>query len=217
MSSVRGPVSIDASFSTGQGAMFTASLSQLVEQLPGWRSPLAQPERRTVTNPFTGETIPDILTRDPGPRSHPAIPRTLAFPCVVLPSREDWEQNYLALDLALSGEPPLDATAWDDGWLGLMFERGLFVEPLFGGADDVGSPRDLLEVPNRLVQALLDLRSGDFDVLANSWIARSLDPPDSPVDFLARFAELAHLSVARQTRLFTWNITPLHRDRSGSG
>ena len=56
---------------------------------------LSQPERRTVTNPFTGGAIPNILTRDPGPRTRPAIPSSLQFSCLVLPSREDWEQNYL--------------------------------------------------------------------------------------------------------------------------
>lgn len=195
--------------------MFAATPSELAAHLPGWRVPLAQAERRTITNPFTGELIQNVLTRDPGPKTRPTVPKALPFSCVVLPSREDWAQNYLALDLALSEEPPLDATIWDDGWLGVMFDRGLCVEPLFGGHDDIGNAKDLFEVPARLANALCELRQTDIDVLAEAWLARCVDPADAPEEFLAKFAHLARLSVEIHGGLFTWNIIPLHRDRSG--
>lgn len=207
--------SIQRSFPTSVGAMFAATSSQLSAQLPGWRSPLPQPERRTVTNPFTGGAIPNTLTRDPGPLTRPPVPSSLTFSCVVLPSREDWEENYLALDLALSGEPPLSQETWDDGWLAVMFNRGLCVEPLFGGGDDVGDTKYLYEVPARMVNALCDLRQQDVNVVAAAWLARCRDPADTPDKFLIRFAELAHRSVEIQGTLFTWNIVPLHRDRCG--
>jgi hypothetical protein len=210
-----GPVSIQRGFATSSGAIFAATLGELAAQLPGWRNPMAQAKRRTVTNPFTDEAIPNVLTRDPGPRTRPPVPRSLPFSCVVLPSREDWEQNYLALDLALSAERPLDVATWEDGWLHLMFDRGLCVEPLFGGADDIGDAKDLFEVPPRLTNALCDLRQANIHVIAEAWLARCAEPADAPQEFLARFAELARLSVEIGGRLFTWNIIPLHRDRSG--
>jgi len=210
-----GPVSIQRSFRTSGGAIFAATPSQLAAQLPGWRNPLAQAQRRSVINPFTGEAIPNVLTRDPGPRTRPAVPSSLRFPCVVLPSREDWEQNYLALDLALSAEAPLSATTWDDGWLRVMFDRGLCVEALFGGADDIGNAKDLFEVPTRLVEAFRALREQDIAAAAEAWLARCVDPADAPLQFLAEFAELARFSAEIHGTLFTWNIIPLHRDRSG--
>ncbi len=210
-----GPVLIQRSFPTSRGAVFAATPPQLAAQLPGWCAPLAQAERRTVTNPFTGEPIRNVLTRDPGPRTQPPVPSLLTFSCVVLPSREDWEQNYLALDLALSAEPPLDETTWEDGWLRVMFDRGLCVEPLFGGADDIGNAKDLFEIPTRLVKGLCDLRPQDIDALADAWLARCSEPADTPNEFLTQFAELARLSVEIHGGLFTWNIIPLHRDRSG--
>jgi len=210
-----GPISIQRRFPTSGGAIFAATQSELAAQLPGWRVPLAQAERRTVTNPFTGEPIPNVLTRDPGPRTRPPVPSLLNFSCVVLPSREDWEQNYLALDLALSAEPPLDESTWDDGWLRVMFDRCLCLEPLFGGADDTGNAKDLFEVPMRLTKALCDLRLQDVDMLADAWLARCPGPADTPREFLIQFSALARLSVEIQGRLFTWNIIPMHRDRSG--
>lgn len=210
-----GPVSIQRSFPTSGGAMFAATPSDLAAQLPGWRVPLVQAERRTVTNPFTGEPIPNVVTRDPGPRTHPAVPSLLVFPSVILPSREDWEQNYLALDLALSSEPPLDEKTWDDDCIRVMFDRGLCIEPLFGGHDDIGDAKDLFEVPTRLVEVLCDLRPQDIDVLADAWLARCFDPADTPNEFLAQFANLARLSIELHGGLFTWNIIPLHRERSG--
>jgi hypothetical protein len=210
-----GPISIQRSFPTSGGAIFAATPSELAAQLPGWRVPLAQAERRTVTNPFTGEPIPKVLTRDPGPRTLPPVPSLLTFSCVVLPSREDWEQNYLALDLALSAEPPLDETTWDDGWLRVMFDRGLCLEPLFGGADGIGNAKDLFEVPTRLTKALCDLHLHDVDMLADAWLARCAEPADTPREFLIQFAALARLSMEMEGRLFIWNIIPLHRDRTG--
>jgi hypothetical protein len=215
-----GPISIQCSFPTSGGAIFAATASELAAQLPGWRVPLIQAERRTVTNPFTGEPIPNVVTRDPGPQTCPPVPSLLTFSCIILPSREDWEQNYLALDLALSGEPPLDETTWDettwdDGWLRVMFDRGLCLEPLFGGADDIGDAKYIFDVPTRLTKALCDLRLHDVDMLADAWLARCPEPADAPREFLIQFAALARLSVENQGRLFTWNIIPLHRDRSG--
>jgi hypothetical protein len=96
-----------------------------------------------------------------------------------------------------------------------MFDRGLCVEPLFGGADDIGDAKDLFEVPPRLTNALCDLRQANIHVIAEAWLARCAEPADAPQEFLARFAELARLSVEIGGRLFTWNIIPLHRDRSG--
>ena len=207
---------IRSEFSTSLGAMFAASLPQLVEQLPGWRIPLAQPERRTIENPFTGDLIPNVLTRDPGPRTHPPIPKVLAFPCVLLPFREDWEQNYFALDLALSREPPLAQSTWEESWLQKTQERGLLMEPLCGGLDGVGDGRELLEVPARLVERLLQLRPSEVDAMAQDWLARCYEPADDPVQYLAQFCELAHLAAAGGQRLFSWNILPPHRERPGS-
>jgi len=96
-----------------------------------------------------------------------------------------------------------------------MFDRGLCVEPLFGGGDDIGNAKDLFEVPPHLANALCDLRQADIDAVAEAWLARCADPADAPEEFLAKFAELARLSVEIHGRLFTWNIIPLHRDRSG--
>jgi hypothetical protein len=212
---MRDAISIDSQFSTGNGALFAATSAQLVEQLPGWRKPLPAPEKRSVVNPFTGVLIPNVMTRDPGPRAHPAIPSRLIFPCVLLPSREDWEQNYLALDLALSGEPPLSEALWDEGWLDVMLRRQLFEEPLFGGGDDVGDSRDLLRVPTRIVDRLVELRTDEVDGMARAWMARCWVRPDAPTEYLVQFCALAHLAVSIGAGLFSWNINPLHRDRSG--
>jgi len=195
--------------------MFVATVLQLAAQLPDWRVPLVEPQRRTIENPFTGASIPNVLTRDPGPLSHPLIPSALTFPSVILPSREDWEQNYLALDLALSGEPPLSTETWEDGWFDLMWKRQFFVEPLLGGTDDIGDSRDLHEVPARLVVLLAQLRPDAVNAMAANWLARCYEPADAPAEFLARFCELARISVSNEGRLFTWNINPLHRERSG--
>jgi len=207
---------LDREFRTGQGAMFAATLAQLAEQLPGWRMPLPEPERRTIQNPFTGESIPNVLTKDPGPPTNPRKPRVLAFPCVLLPSREDWEQIYFALDLALSGEPALAQEAWDDGWLGAMQNRGLLEPPLFGGADNIHDPRELYEVPARVFERLLALPARDLDATAQDWQARCYQKADAPSDYLARFCALARAAASNGQRLFTWNIPPLDRERSGA-
>ncbi len=208
-------LAIASEFGSNDGALFAATLAELRAQLPGWRVPLVKPERRTITNPFTGELIPNVLTRDPGPRTHPPIPRRLTFPCVLLPSREDWEQNFLALDLAISGEARLADGVWDDEWLELACERGLYEEPLLGGDDDLGDPRCLYEVPARLVDALVRVQASDVDALANAWLERCWEPADAPAEYLARFCELARKAAPTHRRLFTWNIHPLHRGRSG--
>ncbi len=207
---------IDREFRTGQGAMFAATLDQLVQQLPGWRMALPEAARRTIQNPFTGESIPNVLTKDPGPETNPRKPRVLAFPCVLLPSREDWEQLYFALDLALSGEGPLAREAWEDRWLAEMQQRGLLETPLFGGADNIHDPRELYEVPARLVERLLALPASELDAMAQAWQARCYQKPDAPSDYLARFCALARAAAANGQRLFTWNITPLDRERSGA-
>ena len=51
--------------------------------------------------------------------------RVSCFPLARTRSKSIWHQM----------EPPLSASMWDDGWADLMYERGLFIEPLFGGAD----------------------------------------------------------------------------------
>lgn len=206
---------IEQRFSTSGGALFAATLSQLAQQLPGWRVPLAQSQRRTVTNPFTGELIPDVLTRDPGPCTQPPVPEHLTFPCVPLPSREDWEQNYLALDLALSGAPPLEESAWDDGWFELMLERGLLEEALFGGFDNVGETWQLFEVPPRLVQLLRQLEPHGVPAMADAWLARCNEAADAPHDYLAAFCDLARLANRTDARVFSWNVHPYHREGSG--
>lgn len=211
----QGSVTVASEFSSSDGALFVATLAQLMTQLPGWRVPLAEPERRAVTNPFTGELIPDVLTTDPGPPTHPAIPLKFPFPCVLLPSREDWEQNLLALDLALSGEPRLPDEVWEDGWFELMFERGLCEQPLLGGDDDVGDPRYMYEVPERLTERLLQLRASDVDLVAKAWLARCWESAAGPAEYLSRFCELARLAASTNGRLFSWNIHPLHRAQPG--
>jgi len=207
---------IDREFRTGQGAMFAATLAELAAQLPGWRMALPEAQRRTIQNPFTGDSIPNVLTRDPGPETNPRRPRVLAFPCVLLPSREDWEQIYFALDLALSGEPPLARETWEDNWLPAMQARGLLDTPLFGGLDNLHDPRELYEVPARLVERLRALSAGDLDAAAQAWQARCYQKTDAPSDDLARFCELARVASSNGQRLFTWNITPLDRERSGA-
>jgi len=208
-------VSIDNQFSTGEGALFAATSSQLIKQLPGWRIPLPAPEKRSVVNPFTGAPIRNVMTRDPGPRTQPPIPRTLVFPCVLLPSREDWEQNFLALDLALSGEPPLPAALWEDGWLDVMLHRQLFEEPLFGGSDDIGESRDLHRIPTRLVDRLVQLKTDELDDMARAWVTGCWERPDGPAEYLNQFCNLARLAASTARELFSWNINPLHRERSG--
>ena len=207
-------VVIEGQFPTSGGALFSARLEQLTQQLPGWRVPLPEYQRRTVTNPFTGELIPDVLTRDPGPRTQPGIPERLVFPCVRLPAREDWEENYLALDLALSAVPPLSASDWEDGWFELMLERGLLEEALFGGLDEVGETWQLHEVPPRLVERLLELQPVDLRAMADAWLARCNTPADAPEQYLAQFCELARQAQRTNARMFSWNVHPCHREKS---
>lgn len=51
--------------------------------------------------------------------------------------------------------------------------------------------------------------------MARAWTARCLECPDAPFDYLAQFCNLAKLAVSTGSDLFSWNINPLHRERSG--
>jgi hypothetical protein len=95
-----------------------------------------------------------------------------------------------------------------------MYERGLFVEPLFGGTDDIGDPRDLFDVPSRILERLVELSSGAIRSMADEWSLRCCTPPSDPVDFLSTFCALAQHALSVGGKLYCWNIHPLHRERT---
>jgi hypothetical protein len=96
-----------------------------------------------------------------------------------------------------------------------MLHRQLLEEPLFGGSDDIGDSRDLHRIPTRLVDRLVQLRTEELDDMARAWSAGCWERPDAPTEYLNRFCNLAHLAASTARDLFSWNINPLHRERSG--
>lgn len=208
--------SISSGFATSVDASFIAAFDELRAALPGWRVPLPQPERRTVHNPFTGEAISGVVTRDPGPGDRPPIPERLPFSCLLLPSCECWERHYLALDLASSVAPAPTEEDWED-YIGLMWKRDLMREPLFGGLDNPGEPYSLTEVPGRLFLHLAELTNATASRLANDWMAYCPDAPAySVISCLNALRELAQLARRERRRLYMWNIHPYYRADSGT-
>jgi hypothetical protein len=168
------------------------------------------------TNPFTGEAMTVAPSCDPGPRTSPPVPARLPFEHFVLPSDEHWERHYLALDLALSDEAPLENAQWDDddAWVGVMDSRGLCEEPLYGGCDS-DDPKYLWRVPTRLVERFAALDSASIEPLARAWSLHSPSPPAEPERFLLLFAELARAGTTRAKGMYVWEIHPYYRDDSG--
>ncbi len=206
-------------FSTARGAIFRAKLDELAGALPGWRLPLPELTFRTVSNPFTGELIPNLLTRDPGPQTAPAVPPRLPFDAVILPSTEDWERQFLALDLALSDAPELSANVWnsvgEQGWLDVMRERELLVESLFGGDDDLSDPRTLHQLPIRLVELLAAARDRGVDLVSDLWQRHAPTPVVASKQYIYLLSDLASAALTGAQALHHWNIHPYHRDDSG--
>ena len=200
-------------FSTAVGAAFVASTEELRAALPGWRVPLAKPIRRKGRNPFTGEPMWIESTRDPGSDTPAPVPRRLPFECIRLPSLELWEACYLALDLALSREPGLDAAAHGDDWLDVAAERGLCEEALYGGMDNAGDPRFLWIVPARITSRLAAIRTEDIDAELREWNRRS--PERMTEQHLEDLVGIASAAVAQRRSLFLWLEHPLHRADSG--
>lgn len=208
--------SISPDFPTLVDAAFVASFEELCAGLPGWRIPLAEPEWKTVTNPFTGERMSSVLTRDPGPRSGPPIPERLPFRCVVLPSCEFWERHYLALDLAVSAAPILSEEQWRDQYLRIMVDRDLTNEPLFGGMDDPGEPYSLSQMPEPLIARLAEMNNLDVPNLVERWLVYCPDSLSySAFACLQALQSLARFAGAENRKVFLWNVHPYYRADSG--
>jgi hypothetical protein len=197
-------------FRTTHAAAFITTREGLHTAFPGWRAPLAQPAPRMGRNAFTFQPMLMPATYDPDPAAaSPAVPRELPFTHVMLPPAADWEQRYLALDLALSREPAPGAELWDpDDEIVLweaMEKRGLNTEPLFGGLYRYQeSPSYLWIVPGRIVGRLVGLSAADLERELAEWNARSQSP--NPMQDLEALWSLARLAQARHEEMFIWQI-----------
>jgi hypothetical protein len=196
-----------AAFDTDRIACFAATRAELHGALPGWRVPLPAPIERMGKNPFTGK--PMILkTRDPGPDRPVALPASLPFEHVLLPSVEDWESRYVALDLTLAGDDGCAPDHFSDSGalVDIMIERGLYDYALFG---DVLQEHWVLAVPQRLVAMLNSLADDSLGVFLTSWNLRS--PSPSTLDDLRDLWTLARSANAQQREMFLWLVPPPHR------
>ncbi len=192
-------------FSTEQIRCFIATRDALGAALPTWRAPLALPEDSLPIDPFTGEP-----TRDPDPSADAIQPDMLPFENIPLPGLEDWEQHYLALDLALNNEPNLAREAWDEDmgtWSALMARRGLMESPFFGGApDECGW---ILVVPSRLVRRLSSLDDGDVAMVTHRW--KTFAPRGAKSPPLRKLRALAQRALQTEQEMFLWLIHPMYR------
>lgn len=159
-----------------------------------------------MKNPFSGESMV-LKTRDPGPNRSVAVPASLPFEHVLLPSEEDWESRYLALDLALAGDerhaPPFDEL---DAFACIVLERGLEDQALFG---DERPEHWVHDVPQRIVAALNALAEDSLVALLTSWNLRS--PSLSTLQDLRDLWTLAGSATAQHREMFLWLVPPTHR------
>jgi hypothetical protein len=196
------------SFDTDRMACFVATRAELRDALPDWRVPLLVAVERRGKNPFTGKPIV-LKTRDPGPDGPVTIPASLSFEHALLPSEEDWEGRYIALDLVLSGDDgPVPDQFDHDAVLTTLNARGLDEDALLGG-DWPNDPRWVVVVPQRLVFALNALREDSLGAILASWNLRS--PSASTLEDLRDLWSLARSATAQQREMFLWLDAPPHR------
>ena len=185
-------------FHAGNMALFIASGRDLTAAFPGWRVPLREAIRRPVRNRFTGELF-ECRTYDPGPDVSAPVPEILPFDHVLIPSEEIWEERYLALDMALSGDSESMEALDAEELLLTLKARGLSDQALCNHAVEC----DVTVVPQRLTKALVALEISSLPDFLAAWNRRS--PRDNSLSELRALWELAERASLQGKEMFVWS------------
>jgi hypothetical protein len=185
-------------FHAGNMALFIATGPDLTAAFPGWRVPLREAIRRPVRNRFTGELF-ECRTYDPGPDVSAPVPEILPFDHVLIPSEEVWEERYLALDIALSGDTESMEVLDAEQLLLTLKARGLSDQALCNHAVEC----DVTVVPQRLTKALVALEKSSLPDLLATWNRHS--PKDNSMSELRALWELVGRASVQGKEMFVWS------------
>ncbi len=184
-------------FDTRTSVVFIATAGEIAAALPGWRR--LSPSDKLAWQPEA-------------PR-----PASLPFEHVRVPRRaEDWEARYLALDLALEGDPA--RAPWDDEYQDVDWEeldkslrrRRLIDEPLSAGGDVIPyDPLWLYLVPRRMTEKLAAITPADLPAVLAEWNARS--PSKNAAGDLEALSKLAAMAIASERDMYAWLRHPTLR------